>query len=341
MENICNYSIEELEKIIEEKNGKKYNAKSIYDFIYKKRINSFDEITNVKKEIVDYFKSNYEIIGINLLEVQESKDTKKFLFNLKDNNKIEAVIMKHNYGNSVCISSQVGCNMGCSFCESGRLKKVRDLEPYEMVNQILLVNDYLNKEKITHVVVMGIGEPFDNYDNVLKAMKIINSPFGLEIGARHITISTCGVIPGIKKFMEEKEQFNLAISLHSADDIKRSELMKINKVYNIKELIKTIDEYIEKTNRRVTIEYILIKDENDSLDDAQKLYELLKYKNIYINLIPYNETSEFNYKKPNKDEILKFYDYLKTKNINVTIRREYGDNIDAACGQLSAKYGEE
>ena len=243
--------------------------------------------------------------------------------------------MKHNYGLSVCVSSQVGCNMGCSFCESGRLKKVRNLEASEIVRQILMIEDDI-KERISSVVVMGIGEPFDNYDNIMKFIRIINDPNGIEIGGRHITVSTSGIVPKIIDYANENIQTNLAISLHAPNDILRSQIMKVNKVYNIEKLMEAVDYYIDKTNRRVTMEYLLLSGVNDTLKCAQELVELLRGKNVYVNLIPYNETSHIEYKRSSNENVMKFYDYLKKKNINVTVRREFGGNIDAACGQLRA-----
>ena len=226
--------------------------------------------------------------------------------------------------------------MGCKFCESGRLKKVRDLEAYEIIEQIILIQNDI-KERIDSVVIMGIGEPFDNYDNIMKFIRIINNPFGINIGARHITVSTSGLVPKIKKFMNEDLQVNLAISLHAPSDEIRNKIMPVNKTYSISELIDTLKEYIKKTNRRVTIEYVMLNNVNDSYEDAISLANLLRGMNVYVNLIPYNETSHIEFKKSSKDVIMKFYDTLKKNGINVTIRREFGSGIDAACGQLRAK----
>ena len=338
--NIYGLTKEELEKIFESIGEKKYKATQIYEWLYKKRVSSFDEMTNIKKEVIEYLKQNYNLNKLKILKKQIGNDVVKYLFELEDNNKIEAVLMKHDYGNSLCVSSQVGCNMGCSFCESGRLKKVRNLNAYEIVLQILQVEEDL-KIRITHVVMMGIGEPFDNYENVIKFVKIINDPKGIELGSRHITISTCGIIPKIKEFMNLDLQVNLAISLHASNNELRSKLMNINKVYNINELISVIKEYINKTNRRVTFEYIMLKDVNDKIENAKELSKLLKEINCYVNLIPYNETSHIEYKKSSKDNIMKFYDTLKKNNINVTIRKEFGSNVSAACGQLRSNYEEE
>ena len=338
--NIYGLTIEQLENIFLNINEKKFKAIQVYEWLYQKRVNSFDDMTNIKKDIIEYLKNNYKINKLKILKKQVGKDVIKYLFELEDNNKIEAVLMKHDYGNSLCVSSQVGCNMGCSFCESGRLKKVRNLNTYEMVSQILQVEEDLNL-RISHLVMMGIGEPFDNYDNVIDFIKIINHPKGIALGARHITISTCGIIPKIREFMSLDLQVNLAISLHAPNNSLRSRLMNINKAYNIDELIDVIKEYINKTNRRVTFEYIMLKNVNDSVKEALELCKLLKGINCYVNLIPYNETSHIEYKKSSKENIMNFYDVLKKNNINVTVRKEFGSNVSAACGQLRSNYEEE
>ena len=226
--------------------------------------------------------------------------------------------------------------MGCAFCESGRLKKVRNLETYEMVEQLLLIEADLNI-RISHIVIMGIGEPFDNYDNVMNFIRIITSNKGIDLGSRHITVSTCGLIPGIEKFMNDFKGVNLAISLHAPNDKIRNKIMPISKVYKLKDLITISKKYVEKTNRRITFEYIMLEGINDSLENAQELANLLKKINCYVNLIPYNETENITFKRTKKVQILAFYDILKKNGINVTIRREFGSNVDAACGQLRAK----
>ena len=336
MENIYNYKLEDLENYFLSINEKKFKAKQIFDWLYIKRVKSFYEMTNIKKEMQEMLDKEFNMNFIKIKTVQRSELTNKYLFELTDGNYIEAVLMRHDYGNSVCVSSQVGCNMGCKFCESGRLKKVRNLNAFEMVQQILLINEDIN-DRIDSIVIMGIGEPFDNYNNVMDFIRIINNPFGVNIGARHITISTCGLIPKIKEFMNEELQVNLAISLHASNDKIRNDIMPVNKVYNLNELMACLKEYIEKTNRRVTIEYVMLNSVNDSEDNALELANLLKGMNAYVNLIPYNETSHIEFKKSSKNNILKFYDILKKKGINVTIRKEFGGKIDAACGQLRAK----
>ncbi len=336
MTNIYNYKLTDLENYFESIGEKKFKARQIYDWLYVKKVNDFKLMTNIKKDLQDKLSIEFSNEFIKIKTVQRSELTNKYLFELLDGNYIEAVLMRHDYGVSVCVSSQVGCNMGCKFCESGRLKKVRNLEAYEIVQQILLIEDDIN-ERIDSVVIMGIGEPFDNYDNIMNFIRIINNPFGINIGARHITVSTCGLIPKIKQFMNEELQVNLAISLHAPNDEIRNRIMPVNKAYSINELIDSLKEYIAKTNRRVTIEYVMLNNVNDSEDNALELAKLLRGMNVYVNLIPYNETSHIEFKKSSKDTIMKFYDTLKQKGINVTIRREFGGKIDAACGQLRAK----
>ena len=336
MRNIYDLTINELEDYFVSINEKPFRAVQVYEGLYKKRYNSFDDMTNISKNLREKLKSDFSFYKIKLIIKQEGRDVYKYLFELEDGNKIETVLMLHNYGISICVSSQVGCNMSCAFCESGRLKKVRNLEAYEIVEQLLIIEEDI-KKRITHVVVMGIGEPFDNYDNVMRFVKIINCGKGIDIGSRHITISTCGVIPGIKKFMKEDGQVNLAISLHAPNDELRTKLMPINKAYHLQELMDVIKEYIATTNRRVTFEYIMLEDINDSEEDAKELVKLLKGINCYVNLIPYNETENIGFKRTKEWKILKFYDILKSNKINTTIRKEFGSSVDAACGQLRAK----
>ena len=335
MRNIYDLTLQELEDYLVSIGEKSFRASQIYEGLYKKRLSSFNEITNISKELRTKLTNTFSLHKIKLLIKQKGDNVNKYLFELEDGNKIESVLMFHDYGTSICVSSQVGCNMGCAFCESGRLKKVRNLLAYEIVEQILLIEEDI-KKRITHVVVMGIGEPFDNYDNVLRFIKIINCNKGIDLGSRHITISTCGIIPGIKKFMEEEGQVNLAISLHAPNDSLRSKIMPINKAYPLKDLMKVIKEYIAKTNRRVTFEYIMLDNVNDSEKEALELVKLLKGINCYVNLIPYNETENIEFKRTKEWKILKFYDILKSNKINTTIRKEFGGSVDAACGQLRA-----
>lgn len=340
MDNIYGISLKNLENYFIDKGYKSFKAKQVYDWLYKKRVNSFNDMTNVSKKVIDLLNNSFKIDKLNIITKKEDVDVVKYLFQLKDNNKVEAVLMRHDYGNSLCISTQVGCNMGCHFCESGRLKKVRNLKSYEMVLQILQVELDLNI-RISHLVLMGIGEPFDNYDNVMNFIDIINCPFGIEMGSRHITISTCGLVPKIKEFMNYDKQVNLAISLHAPNNKIRNQIMNINKVYPIEQVIDVVEDYIKKTNRRVTFEYIMLKDVNDSVECAKELANLIKGINCYVNLIPYNETTHIEFKKSSKETILNFYDTLKKEKINVTIRREFGSKLKAACGQLRSHYEED
>ena len=335
MKSIFDLKLDDLTLYLESHGYSKFVSKQIYDWIYKKRVFDFDKMSNLKLDLRELLKKDFDINMLTLKRKQTSDLTNKYLFELADGNLIESVLMRHDYGISVCVSSQIGCNMGCSFCESGRLKKVRDLLPGEIVRQILMIEEDIGM-RISSVVVMGIGEPFDNYDNIMDFIRIINSPFGIAIGARHITVSTSGLVPKIMKYANEDLQTNLAISLHAPNDELRNKIMKVNKAYNISELINAIKYYIEKTNRRVTIEYVMLNMVNDSEDNAMELANLLRGMNVYVNLIPYNETSHIEYKKSSNDRVMKFYDTLKRRGINVTVRREFGGNIDAACGQLRA-----
>lgn len=340
MENIYGLTQQNLEKYFVDNGDKKFKAIQVYEWLYKKRIKEFSEMRNVSKMTIENLSRAFSIKKLEIIQKCEDVDVVKYLFRLEDGNKIEAVLMNHDYGNSICISTQVGCNMGCHFCESGRLKKVRNLEAYEMVVQLLQVEEDLNI-RISHVVLMGIGEPFDNYDNVIKFLEIVNNNKGIDIGSRHITISTCGLVPKIDKFSDYDKQVNLAISLHAPNNAIRNQIMEINKAYPLEKLIPAIKRYISKTNRRVTFEYIMLKDVNDSRECAKELSELLRGINCYVNLIPYNETSHIEFRKSSKDTILEFYDELKKNNVNVTIRREFGSKVNAACGQLRSNYKED
>ena len=327
---------DELQYFFMNNNDKKFRANQLFKWIYEKRILDYDEVTDIKKETLQLLKKELPIKRVKLIKVERDKDVNKYLFELEDNEHIEAVLMRHDYGNSICVSSQVGCNMGCKFCESGRRKKVRNLKSGEIVSQVLEVEKDI-KSRISHVVMMGIGEPFDNYEEIIKFIKIINDPMGLAIGSRHITVSTSGIIPKIKEFSNLELQVNLAISLHAPNDILRSSIMPINKAYPLKELMNEVKSYLKKTNRRVTFEYVLLKNINDTDECAKELVRLIKGINCYVNLIPYNETENIEYERSNMFQIMKFYDILKKENVNVTIRKEFGSQISAACGQLRSK----
>ncbi len=336
MESIYNITINELEDFLVNNEEKKYRASQIMDWLYIKRVTSFSKMSNLSKDLINKLEDNFFFDKIEIIKKQEDKDVSKFLFKMEDGNLIEAVLMEHDYGNSLCVSSQVGCNMSCRFCESGRLKKIRNLTASEMVLQIMKVEEVIQK-RISHVVVMGIGEPFDNFDNLVHFITIVNYPKGINLGSRHITVSTCGVVPKIYEFAKLPFQVNLAISLHAPNNEIRDKIMPINKIYKVEKLIKAIKDYVEVTNRRVTFEYIMLKDINDSKENALELASLLRGINCYVNLIPYNETENISFKRTEKEKILAFYDILKKEKINVTIRREFGSKIDAACGQLRAK----
>lgn len=334
--NIYGITKESLEEYFEFIGEKKFKATQVFEWLYQKREKNIENWTNIKKEVREKLKNDFSFEMPQIIKRERDDLTEKYLIELEDKEHIEAVLMRHDYGLSVCVSSQVGCNMGCAFCESGRLKKIRDLKTYEMVCQILKIEELI-QERISSVVIMGIGEPLDNYENVISFIKIINDAKGIAIGARHITLSTSGLVPKIKELMNLPLQINLAISLHASNNELRSKLMNVNKAYNIYELLDAIKAYIDKTNRRVTIEYVMLNNVNDKEENALELAKLLKGMNVYVNLIPYNETNHFEFKKSTKSQILKFYDVLKKNHINVTIRREFGSKISAACGQLRSK----
>lgn len=338
MESIYNYTIEMLKQYFLDQGEKPFRSSQIIEWLYRHQIDTLDEMTNIKKAIVEQMKQDFYLPILECVTRQVSSDgTQKFLFRLEDGNLIETVLMHHEYGYSVCVTTEVGCNMNCQFCASGMKKKLRNLETSEIILQILTISK-LTGLRISHVVVMGIGEPFDNYENVIRFLKIINYPLGLEIGARHITVSTCGLVDKIYAYADFDLQVNLAISLHAPNNRIRNQLMPINKAYPIEQLIDSIRYYIEKTNRRVTIEYILIKGINDSLECADELATLLHGLNVYVNLIPYNEVSSKPYERSAKESMVAFFDWLKKRKINVQLRKEQGSDIDAACGQLRSKH---
>ncbi len=336
MMNIYGMSRVDLENYFLASNEKKFKAIQVFEWLYEKKSQNIDEWSNIKKDLREKLKADFSFDMPKIIRVEKDTLARKYLFELADTNFIEAVVMFHDYGTSLCVSSQVGCNMGCSFCESGRLKKVRNLETFEMVSQILQIEKDLNM-RISSVVIMGIGEPLDNYDNVIRFIKIINDPKALAIGIRHITLSTSGLVPKIYVLMDLDLQINLAISLHAPNDEIRSKIMKVNKVYNISQLLTAIKDYIARTNRRVTIEYVMLKGVNDSKECAKELANLLHGLNIYVNLIPYNETNHLEYQKSSPESISEFCKVLKDNKINVTVRKEFGGKISAACGQLRSK----
>ena len=337
MKNIKDYNLDELVTEMENLGEKKFRAEQIFKWLYVDKVKVFDEMTNLSLELREKLKQNYTMCNFKILKKQESADgTKKYLFDVLDGNAIESVLMQYKYGKTICVSSQIGCKMGCKFCASTGIKFVRSLTAGEIVEQVLAVEQDIN-DKISNIVFMGIGEPFDNYDNVMKAIKILNNQKGLNIGARHISVSTSGLVPMIYIFADEDYQCTLSISLHATNDEKRSKMMPINNRYNIKELIEACKYYINKTNKRISFEYALAKDNNDNLEDAKELVKLLKGMLCHVNLIPINKIENGEFTKSSNDNIIKFRDYLNDNGIVATIRRELGSDIDAACGQLRRK----
>lgn len=346
MINLYGVELKKLQDLMVQEGQKPYRAIQLYTWMYEKRATNFDEMSDISLSFREVLKQKYclELPKIFLKQVS-SDGTVKLLLQLKDGMKVETVLMRYDYGCSVCVSSQVGCNMGCSFCSSGILGKQRNLEPEEMVGQILIMNNLLKEEgkgmHVTHAVVMGTGEPFDNYDNVMDFIRIINAQKGLAIGARHITVSTCGLVEGIRKYAHEGLQTNLAISLHAPNNELRNSLMKINKAYPLEILMPAIKEYEQIAGRRVTYEYLLLSEINDTKECAEQLINLIKGTNGYVNLIPYNETNKNNYKRSSGNRVHAFLDYLTKGGVKATIRKEFGSDIDAACGQLKAKVEKE
>ncbi|ASP27950.1 23S rRNA (adenine2503-C2)-methyltransferase N [Spiroplasma corruscae] len=343
---IFNYTLDKLGLFLEENGFKKYSAKQIFNWLYVKNVLDFEQMTNLSKDLKVFLSNNFIINHLNMLVSEESHDgTIKLLFMLDDKRTIETVLMSQKYGQSVCVTTQVGCKMACKFCASGLIKTERNLEIHEMVLQILTINNILREKykddpdnprsRVSHIVVMGIGEPFDNFDNVWDFVNIVNNDHSFNIGARHITISTCGVVPKIIEFANLNSQVNLAISLHAPNNEIRNKLMPINKAYPIEKLFEAVKYYINKTNRRITFEYILIEDINDSEENARELAKLIKGINGYVNLIPYNEVEENPFKRSTK--ISQFFSVLRKLNVNAILRKEFGNDINAACGQLRAK----
>ena len=342
MINLYGVELKKLQDLMVQEGQKPYRAFQLYTWMYEKRATSFDEMSDISLSFREVLKAKYCLELPTIYRKQVSSDgTVKLLLELKDGMKVETVLMRYDYGCSVCVSSQVGCNMACTFCSSGILGKQRNLEPEEMVGQILVMNNLLKEEgkgmHVTHAVVMGTGEPFDNYDNVMDFIRIINAQKGLAIGARHITVSTCGLIEGIRKYAREGLQTNLAISLHAPNNELRNALMKINKAYPLEVLMPAIKEYEELAGRRVTYEYLLLSEINDTKECAEQLINLIKGTNGYVNLIPYNETNKNDYKRSSGNRVHAFLDYLTKGGVKATIRKEFGSDIDAACGQLKAK----
>lgn len=341
MKSIYDLNYSQMTQMALDHGWKKYRGDQIFRWLYRRRVTDFSLMSDLKREMMEQLEAEYEISLPRIVCRQVSHDgTRKYLMVMKDGSSVETVLMQYEYGKSLCVSSQVGCNMGCTFCASGLLKKKRDLESGEMTGQVLAVQKDLDEagERVSHIVVMGTGEPFDNYDNVLNFCRTVNHDNGLGIGARHITISTCGIVPGIRRFAEEKTQFNLAVSLHAPNDELRSSLMPVNRVYPLKELRASLEYYAQRNSRRLSYEYILLEGINDSAQCARQLADLTRGLDVYVNLIPYNHVDENGFRTVDIRQAMAFYDKLKKMNVNCTLRQEHGSDIDAACGQLRAKY---
>lgn len=334
--NIRNYDLNDLKQEMIQIGQKPFRAEQIFKWLNQEKVSSFDEMTNLSLELREQLAENYTIGNFQIEHKLISKDgTKKYLFNLCDaeENLIETVLMQYHHGYTICVSSQIGCKMGCKFCASTGIPFVRNLEPGEIVEQIIAIEQDENI-RISNIVFMGIGEPLDNFENVMKAIEIINNPKGLNIGARHISISTSGIVPKIYELADKQMQCTLSISLHSSNNQTRSNMMPINNAYPIEELMKACGYYIEKTNKRISFEYALAKENNDNIEDAKDLAKLLKGMLAHVNLIPINQIEDGKFTKSTNENIMKFRDYLNEKGIVATIRRELGSDINAACGQL-------
>lgn len=337
MQSLYDFTYEQMRDLVESFGWKKFRGHQIFQWLYRERVTDFDAMTNLSKDTREILKAHYSIDPLRLVRKQVSHDgTTKFLFATEDGSLLESVMMVFDYGKSVCVSSQVGCNMGCAFCASGLTKKKRDLTSGEMVAQVLKIQRELDKtnDRLSHIVVMGTGEPFDNYENLMTFLETVNHDRGLGIGSRHITVSTCGIVPRIYDFSKAHTQYNLAISLHAPNQALRQELMPVSKAYPLDELMEAIRFYGQENNRRLTFEYILLKGVNDQPEHARQLAKLLKGLNAYVNLIPYNSVDEKQFKSVKHDEAMVFYDLLMKNHVRATIRKEHGQDIDAACGQL-------
>ena len=335
------YTYEELQEELKTQGEKVFRAKQIYEWLHVKTVDHFDEMTNISKALREKLEEEYVILPVHMLERQESKldGTNKFLFQLHDGNVVESVLMRYKHGNSVCISSQVGCRMGCRFCASTIGGLVRNLSAAEMVGQIYQIQKIIG-ERVSNVVIMGTGEPMDNYENFLKFIHILTDEHGLHISQRNVTVSTCGIVPRIYDLAKEHLQITLALSLHGSNQNKRKELMPVANKYELSEVLEACDAYFEETGRRITFEYSLVHGVNDTPEDARELIQILKPRNCHLNLIPVNPIKERDFIRPDRKNALNFKNKLEKSGINVTIRREMGADIDGACGQLRRRYVE-
>ena len=338
---IASLNWEELQKELLEAGEKKFRASQIYEWIHKKGAEDFSEMTNLSKVLREKLEQSFRIPKVEIFARQISKKdgTNKFLFCLEDGNVVESVLMRYKHGNSVCISSQVGCRMGCRFCASTLDGLERNLVPAEMLGQIYRIEKIIG-ERVSNVVVMGTGEPLDNYDNLLKFIHLLTDEHGLHISQRNVTVSTCGIVPKILSLAEENMQITLALSLHGSTQEKRKQLMPVANKYELSEVLKACDTYFEKTGRRMTYEYSLVHGVNDTDQDAQELSDLLHGRNCHLNLIPVNPIKERDYQRPTRENAQKFQNKLEKRGINVTIRREMGSDIDGACGQLRRRFAQ-
>lgn len=333
------YTYEQLQNELEDLGEKKFRAKQVYEWLHVKLADGFDEMTNLSKGLREKLEEEYVILPVKMLERQESAldGTNKFLFQLYDGNVVESVLMRYKHGNSVCISSQVGCRMGCRFCASTIGGLVRNLSPSEMLGQIYQIQKIIG-ERISNVVIMGTGEPLDNYDSFLRFIKLLTDEHGLHISQRNVTVSTCGIVPKMKELAKEQLQITLALSLHGATQDKRKELMPVANKYELPEVLEACDAYFRETGRRITFEYSLVHGVNDRDEDAKELISILKPRNCHLNLIPVNPIKERSFEQPSRKNALNFKNKLEKSGINVTIRREMGADIDGACGQLRRRY---
>ena len=332
-------NLKELEEFLLSLGEKKFRAKQIYEWMHIHHVTSFDEMTNLSKNLRETLKEKADLTVLEeeLVQISKIDGTRKYLFALADGNMIESVLMKYKHGNSVCVSSQVGCRMGCRFCASTLDGLVRNLTPSEILEQIYRIQESIG-ERISNVVVMGSGEPMDNYDNIVKFIELLTDEHGLHISQRNLTVSTCGLVPRMKQLADLKLQITLALSLHASSQEKRKELMPVANSYELSEVLDACRYYFDKTGRRITFEYSLVGGVNDTDEDAERLVELVSGMNCHINLIPVNPIKERDYVQSDHEEILKFKNKLEKNGINVTIRREMGRDIDGACGQLRKKF---
>ena len=338
---IRSYTLEELKTEMEGIGEKAFRAKQIYEWLHVKLADSFDEMTNLSKDLREKLSRQYRIPAVEMLERQISKidGTNKFLFRLEDGHVVESVLMKYKHGNSVCISSQVGCRMGCKFCASTIGGLERNLLPSEMLGEIYQIQK-ISGERVSNIVVMGTGEPLDNYDHFVKFVRLLTDENGLHISQRNVTISTCGIIPNMKRLAKEQLQITLALSLHGSTQEKRKALMPVANKYELSEVLEACDYYFEQTGRRITFEYSLVQGVNDRDEDADELIQILQHRNYHINLIPVNPIKERDFQRPSRKSAENFKNKLEKSGINVTIRREMGSDIDGACGQLRRRYVE-